>query len=204
MAKRKRRKSGDAQQRDRIAALRRKIVEAAGERALWGVSSDCPADVEEQFLQQVLAIEQVGATPLFDQLVQAGVALPPSSELSDPQLDSTLRRVFEVLAGFGVYVTSTDHLSDRDLYDLLWHDTLRQPETTVPENPNITCMIDLTSTGSEEHIQLWLTYYATEEDREAWQADFPSDPLPAKKRRPHDRDRTLPHWPPHSPSRRTD
>ena len=180
----------------RIAALRRRIQEAAGEEVLHGVSPDCPPDVEEMFLEQVLAFEQIGATPLFEQLVAAGVALPAPGQIADKTLAAKLDQMFAALAGLGVYVQSTDHLSDRELYELLWRETLRVPETTVPENPNITCLIDLVSTGSMEHNQIWLTYYASEEDREAWQADFPESPLPQKKKRPYYRDRGLPRWPP--------
>ncbi len=183
-------------QQERIASLQRRISEAVGEEVLHGVSPDCPPDIHEKFLEQVLAFEQIEPTPLFEQLVDAEVQLPHPRDLSDAELPIKLRQIFEELARLGVYVQSTDHLSDRDLYEHLWNDTLREPETTMPGNPGVTCVIDLICTGSEEHVQIWLTYYASEDDRSAWQSEFPEDALPDAKRLPYDRDRTLPQWPP--------
>ncbi len=196
MAKRSQREDEGRAQDERIAALQRQIEEAVGEQVIHGSSPDCPPDIHEKFLEHVLAFEQIGATPLFEQLVEADVQLPAPQELADADLPSKLLQIFEELARLGVYVQSTDHLSDRELYEHLWHDTLREPETTMPGNPCITCVIDLISTGSEENVQIWLTYYASEDDRLAWQADFPENALPQPRKLPHDRDRTLPQWPP--------
>jgi len=41
----------------RIAKLKRQIEEAAGEKPTFGTAADCPPEIEEDFLRQVLAHE---------------------------------------------------------------------------------------------------------------------------------------------------
>ncbi len=185
--------------RQRIDELRRKIAEVTGEELISGMMPDCPPELEERFLERVLAFEMIEPTPLFDQLIERGVELPEPRDLSDEQIAEKLHELFGALAQLGVYVTSTDHLDDRALYEILWRDTLRVPEMTDPDDPTLACMIDLIMGFSEQDIATWLSYYASDQDRDAWQADFPDLDLPPKKKRVCDRDRTLPIWQPSAP-----
>jgi hypothetical protein len=41
----------------RIANLKREIEKASGEKPVFGIASDCPPEVEENFLRSVLAWE---------------------------------------------------------------------------------------------------------------------------------------------------
>jgi hypothetical protein len=49
----------------------------------------------------------------------------------------------------------------------------------------------MTVAGAEDSNHIFLTYYAGEEDRQDWQAQF-GDPLPPHKTKPSDRDQFLP------------
>lgn len=86
----------------------------------------------------------------------------------------------------------TDHLSDRQLYEELWGEILREPTVLMPDNPDFACHIDMTGSGSEEHILLYLKYYADERARRIWKEDWPEDPVPEHEEPPYDRDRHLP------------
>ena len=185
--------------RQRIESLRRQIAEATGETPFFGSSPDCPPEIEEQFLEHVLAFEQAGPSPLFDQLVAAGVELPHPRDLADVVLAEKLMEIFGALARLGFYAQSTDHLEDRPLYELLWRETLREPARAMPEQSDLVSLIDLIGSGSNEDLQTWLAFYATDEERAEWHAEFPERKLPARKRRLADRDRTLPVWAPSSP-----
>jgi len=44
--------------RDRIEKLKREIEEASDEKPLFGAAPDCPPEVEEAFLRQVLRCER--------------------------------------------------------------------------------------------------------------------------------------------------
>src|SRR5215212_9964916 len=51
---------------------------------------------------------------------------------------------------------------------------------------------DLLSGGGEEDTRLYMKYYADEEARRHWLADFPDDGMPPHEEPPYDRDRHLP------------
>jgi hypothetical protein len=91
-----------------------------------------------------------------------------------------------------VFLSQTDHLSDRELYILLWGDTLREPVKDMPLDESSAWHIDLLGGGGEEDTRLYMKYYADEETRRRWLADFPEDEMPPHEEPPYDRDRFLP------------
>jgi len=107
-------------------------------------------------------------------------------------LTVALSEAIRGMAALGMYLYSTDHLSDRELYARLWNDVLREPTPLLPYDDNGEWHVDLVSSGSEEDTQLYLKYYADEEDRRRWAEDWPDDPLPDPAPLPFDRDRHLP------------
>ena len=68
----------------------------------------------------------------------------------------------------------TDHLSDRELYCLLFRDILpaREKKIDWPNN-----YLHWDCTGANCDPEVWLRYYATEEEREDW-AETYNLPLP--------------------------
>jgi hypothetical protein len=152
---------------------------------------------EEEFLEHILFMEGIGEQPLFDALERGGVPLPPPKALDDAQLQAQLWEVINAMALLGQYLSRTDHLSDRQLYELLWEHILREPTSICPNNPNAACYIDILSGCSEEDLQLNLKYYADEDERLAWAEEFPDDIIPPHEDPPFDRDRHMPE-PPHS------
>jgi hypothetical protein len=99
------------------------------------------------------------------------------------------------MASLGAYLLHTNHLSERELYDYLYNDGLREEAVLFPENPSYAYMIDLTGSGSEEDNQTFLKYYADEKYREQWATDWPDDHIPGHEDPPFDRDRFLPQSP---------
>ena len=95
----------------------------------------------------------------------------------------------------GAYLLHTDHLSDRELYEYLYNDGLREEAVLFPENPSYAYMIDLIGSGSEEDNQTYLKYYADEEHRKQWAFDWPDDVIPEHEDPPFDRDQYLPKSP---------
>lgn len=119
-------------------------------------------------------------------------SLFPPDELDDTQLSAKLWDVIHALAVHRVFLHNTDHLSDRELYAYLWEDELREPMVLMPENSAYSCHIDILGSGSEEHMTLWLKYYANEVERQRWLEEWPQDPLPEPAKPLYDRDRRLP------------
>ncbi len=147
---------------------------------------------EEQFLEHIVFMEGAVEQPLFDQLENAGVRLPLAEEMDEPQLHAKLWEVINAMARLGHYLSSTDHLSDRQLYEALWHKILREPTSVCPDNSRASCHIDILGECSEEDLQLRLKYYMDEEERLNWAEEYPEDPIPPKEPLPYDRDRYLP------------
>ncbi len=95
-------------------------------------SARCPPEVLAQFWQSVAAYEQAPLTTHFRQLEEAGVELPAPETLDDRRLAAKLWEVIEVLARLRVFLSQTDHLSDCELYTLLWCELLREPVKDMP------------------------------------------------------------------------
>jgi hypothetical protein len=83
-------------------------------------------------------------------------------------------------------------LSDRELYEFLWRDALREAIKDLPLTATSVWHIDLVGSGSAEDTNLYLKYYASEDIRQQWTADFPEDEMPEHEEPPFDRDRHLP------------
>ena len=79
-------------------------------------SGDCSPEIQEQFQKSIDAFEQAKWCQPFQVLVESGISLPPSSRLSDTELNAKLWEVIKALALMGIYLEHTDHLNDRELY----------------------------------------------------------------------------------------
>ena len=179
-------------QEERIAKLRQEVERLGG-----GTMSleSMPADMEEEFLRHVLEYEKAEPISLLRLLENSGMEVPPADRFDDEHLTLKLKQLIERMATLGVYLVHTDHLSDRALYEYLYHDGLREEAVLFPENSSYAYMIDLTGSGSDEDNQLYLKYYADEQFRRQWASDWPDDPLPEHEAPPFDRDRFLPQSP---------
>jgi hypothetical protein len=177
---------------ERIEELQRRAEELSGGEMIAGGDADAPAEVREQFWEHVVGWEQAPWTTDFQRLQQAGIALPPAETLDDDQVSMKLWEIIDQLARRRVFLSQTDHLSDRELYELLWSDILHEDTKDVPMDESSAYHIDLVSSGSEEDNQLYLKYYADDEERDQWRRDYPDDIIPEHVDPPYDRDQHLP------------
>lgn len=184
--------SEEPSQQERIAKLRAELEKLGGNTTSL---ESMPADMEEEFLRHVLDYETAQPISLLRLLENAGFEVPEPESLDKDKVKIKLKELIERLASLGAYLLHTDHLSDRELYDYLFHDGLREEAVLFPENPTYAYMIDLTGSGSEEDNQLYLKYYADQDHRRQWVHDWPDDNLPDHEDPPFDRDRFLPKSP---------
>lgn len=180
---------GDDQE-TRIAKLRRELEKLGGSTVTLEAM---PADMEEQFLRHVLEYERAEEISLLQHLENAGLEIPAPDQLDQTALTAKLDEMIQRMATLGVYLLNTNHLNDRELYEYLYHNALREDAVLFPENPSYAYMIDLT--GSDEDTQTYLKYYADEEHRKQWARDWPDDPLPQHEDPPFNRDSSLPQSP---------
>jgi hypothetical protein len=179
-------------QEQRIAKLRQELEKLGGSPVSL---ESMPADMEEEFLRQVLEYESAEPISLFRLLENSGLEIPAPDQLDDATLASKLKEVVERMASMGAYLLHTDHLTDRELYHYLYSDGLREEAVLFPENPSYAYMIDLTGSGSETDNQTYLKFYADEDHRQQWAHDWPDDSIPDHEDPPFDRDRFLPQSP---------
>ena len=176
----------------RIKELKRRAEELAGGEMQTGGFEDCPPDVEEGFLKQMLEYEEAPWTTHFQQLERAGVSMPAPETLNDQEVTAKLWEVINKMAQMRIFLEDTDHLSDRELYTELWSDLLREETKDIMLDQDSACHYQLLSGGSDEDTQLYLKYFADEEWREWWHKEYPDDPMPDPEDPPYDRDRFLP------------
>jgi hypothetical protein len=179
-------------QEERINKLRAELEKIGGSTSTLESMS---GDMEEEFLRHVLEYETAEQISLLRLLENSGLEVPAPETLDDDVLQVKLKEIIDRMASLGSYLLHTNHLSDRDLYEYLYHDALREETVLFPENPSYAYMIDLTGSGGEDDNQTYLRYYADEQYRRQWAHDWPDDPLPEHEEPPFDRDRFLPQSP---------
>ncbi len=174
----------------RIEELKQKIRDATGQNPVFGTMNDCPPEVEEAFLKNVLAYETAPCKPLVEALLESGIAVPAPGELSDAQLSDKLWEVIHGLLALRISVGNTDHLSDRELYTLLYDDTL-QNEFVIGLAQNT--VVDMTELSDyDEGLRIYLKYYASEKERRSYAESFPDMKIPPHCEPPKRRDHLIP------------
>jgi len=185
----------DIDQKIRINELRESAREAAGGEMTSWENEDTPPQIAEAFWSNVLAYESAEPTCHFNQLEEQGIEMLSPDELDDEQITAKLWEVIHALAKLSVFLSSTDHLCDRELYKHLWNESLREFTPDLPPGSGWVCQLDILGSCSEEDMHLQLKHYADEQWREQWRKDFPDDEVPAHVDPPFDRDRKLPQSP---------
>ena len=141
-----------------------------------------PLAAENEFLASMLAWEQAPVLPIyrwFDPELR-----PPRPEVLDDQdLHLILWDVIYKLFERRIVLDFTEHLSDRQLYCLIYRDILPAREKKL-DSPNNYLHWDCTGPGGDPEI--WLTFYASEEDRQDW-AETYRQPLPPRAARHYPR-----------------
>lgn len=138
---------------------------------------------ENEFLASMLAWEQAPVLPIyrwFDPELRA----PRPETLSDAALGPILAELIEKLYQKRIVLDFTEHLSDRELYTLIYRDILPAREKCLDSPKNY---LHWDCTGSCGDPEVWLRYYASEEEREEW-AETYGQPLPPTSPLPYPRD----------------
>lgn len=144
---------------------------------------------------QLRATEPENWTPPAEQLAGKNIPLLPPAEITDEILTPILWELLHNLSRQGFYVLHADHLSDRELYAGLWERGLRDPAYLPGRKPRGGWFHDFLGGWGEDDLQLWLRYYAADDERAEHAKDYPQDKIPPKEKPPHNRDWRLPKGP---------
>ncbi len=175
-----------------LAGVDEEIAAAKGEAAPDGPAFDEPESALEAELR---ASEPENWVPPVEKLAEENVPLLPPAEITDETLTPILWELLHNLALRGFYILHTDHLSDRELYAELWQHGLREPAHLPGRNPRGGFFHDFLGSWGEDDMQLWLRYYATDQDRAKHAAEWPKDTIPPKEKPPYNRDWRMPKGP---------
>jgi hypothetical protein len=139
-----------------------------------------PTPVENEFLASMLAWERAPVLPIA-RWFEPELRLPPPDELDDHHLHLLLWETIERLFDYRIVLDFTDHLTDRQLYCLIYRDILPSPEKKLEQSDNYLHW-DCTADDPET----WLRYYASEEERMNF-LETSDQPLPNSEPRPYPR-----------------
>ena len=164
------------------ARLRDEVEPYLDESILTVNVDELPTPVENEFLASMLAWERAPVVPI-SQWFEPELKLPPPASLDDEQLHELLWETIQKLYDRHIVLDFTDHLSDRQLYKLIYCDILPSAEKklNVPGN-----FLHWDCAGAGGDPEVWLRYYASEEERQDW-AETYEDELPPAEPPPHPR-----------------
>ncbi|MBL6726141.1 MAG: hypothetical protein ISQ09_13745 [Rubripirellula sp.] len=126
--------------------------------------SRMPLQVENAYLESMLAWERAPALPISNWF-SPSLQLPSPDSLSDEQVARILVETIDQLHSQNVVLRFTDHLSDRELYKVIFRDILPCCEKKVEiagKNLEWRCI---------EDNETWLRYYASAVDRRRFQEE---------------------------------
>jgi hypothetical protein len=141
-----------------------------------------PTTKENEFLASLLAWERAPTVPI-SQWFEPELKLPAPETLDDRRLRAELTSAIHRLYEKRIVLEFTDHLSDRQLYCLVVRDILPSPEKKIDQPKNY---LHWHCLDEGEDPELWLRYYASDEERLAWAAET-GQPLPPQETPPYRR-----------------
>ncbi|MBM4003253.1 MAG: hypothetical protein FJ295_08200 [Planctomycetes bacterium] len=147
----------NAQLRDELEPYRDEAVDLVN-------ISRMSTPMENEFLASMLEWERAPTLPI-SQWFEPELTMPRPETLDDPQLHRVLWDTIHKLYSRRVALELTDHLSDRQLYCLIYRDILPSHEKKINRPRHYLhwhCIDDV------EDRETWLRYYASDEERTKW------------------------------------
>jgi hypothetical protein len=140
---------------------------------------------ENEFLASLLAWERAPILPI-SKWFDPELSLPRPESLNDVDLHRVLWETINRLYDKRIVLDFTDHLSDRQLYCVIYRDILQSPEKRIDLPRNFLhwhCLDDDTDP------EIWLRFYASDHERRTWAAETelplpPSESPPFPRRMP--------------------
>lgn len=173
---------GDVEQLLLNAQLRDELEPFLDESILRIGVSGLTTSQENEYLASMLAWERAPVLPI-SQWFEPELRLPPPESLSDEALRTVLVDTVQKLFDKRIVLDFTDHLSDRQLYCLIYRDILPSHEKKLARTETYLHWDCADVCGDPE---VWLRYYASEDDRRRW-AENNEEPLPPRQAPPYPR-----------------
>lgn len=131
---------------------------------------------ENEFLESMLEWERAPMVPI-SQWFDPEMVLPHPDHLAGDDLSELLDNVVEQLYQQQIVLDFTNHLDDRQLYTLIYRDILSSYEKKLSKR---TSFLHWDCANIEGDPDIWLRYYASDEERDIW-ADETGEKLPPRE-----------------------
>ncbi len=144
---------------------------------------EVPTPVENEFLASILAWERAPVMAI-SQWFEPELMIPTPEVLDEEEVHDILWDSIHKLYSKRIVLDFTDHLTDRELYWIIFRDIFpsREKKIDLPKN-----YLHWNCAGADEDDpNIWLTYYASDRERAAW-AEETSLPLPPAEIPPYPR-----------------
>lgn len=143
---------------------------------------DMPTRDENEFLASMLEWERAPVLPI-SHWFNPVLSPPPLETLSDVDLSPVLWDTIHKLFSKRIVLDFTHHLGDRELYTLICRDILPSLEKRIERTRTYLHWLCL---DPDNDVDVWLRYYATEEERQGWASEN-DRPLPPAEKPPYPR-----------------
>ncbi|MEN1680472.1 MAG: hypothetical protein AAGJ46_12840 [Planctomycetota bacterium] len=167
-------KSEQVEQLLRNARLRDELEPLYDESLGCLHSARMTTDSENDFLESMLEWERAPMVPICEWF-EPRLTIPPPSQLADDQLEEALAHISHRLFEKDIVLDFTEHLTDRELYTIVYRDILPSYEKKIDRRGGFLHW-DCANTG--DATDTWLRYYATDDEREMWAEETGADPPP--------------------------
>ncbi|MDO4550647.1 MAG: hypothetical protein Q4C96_05295 [Planctomycetia bacterium] len=124
-----------------------------------------PLGLENEYLASMLAWETAPSLPIYQWFTPPLKPVSPH-RMPEKELHDALWELIYRLYSKQIVLDFTDHLSDLELYLLICHDILPCREKMLERRNGF---LHWDCAGINENPELWLTYYATTQQREIWE-----------------------------------
>jgi len=142
-----------------------------------------PTSAENEFLASMLAWERAPVVPI-GQWCDPEIVLPHPDSLSQEQLHQLMWETIHKLYELRIILDFTDHLTDRQLYTIIYRDILPSAEKKIDIPRNNYLHWDCANITDD--TETWLRYYASEKERRDW-AEETGEALPMAEDPPYRR-----------------
>ncbi|MDO4586933.1 MAG: hypothetical protein Q4C95_06495 [Planctomycetia bacterium] len=107
------------------------------------------------------------------------LVIPNPAKLSSDEVHSILIKTIHKLYEQKIVLDFSDHLNDFDLYQLIYYKILPYPEKKMTKRTSYLHWDCSSCVDFDDSIDIWLTYYASEKDRNNW-SEIHNRSLPLK------------------------
>ena len=142
-----------------------------------------PTHAENEYLRSMLEWERAPVLPI-SRWFRPALKLPTPESLGDAEVHEMLWTTIHKLFQKRIVLDFTEHLSDRELYCLIYRDILPSLEKNISRRNTY---IHWQCIDSKADPDIWLRYYATDEERHGW-SDATGNELPPSQIPPFPRE----------------